>query len=100
MEYLYSHADPERRFLLDFALNTGLRDGELAHAEYADLAGNVWRVQRKAHLNWRPKKHHCRKITIPEWLVDAIRARGKSGLLFPNAEGKRTSICCVIFRRW
>ncbi|HEV2426188.1 MAG TPA: hypothetical protein VGZ29_15275 [Terriglobia bacterium] len=51
--------------MLDFAPNTGQRDGELAHYEYNDLAGNVWHVQRKPHWNWNPQKHHCRKITTP-----------------------------------
>jgi integrase len=51
LDFLYSHADTEQRFLLDFALGSGFRDGEIAHAEYSDLVGNVMEVRRKPHLN-------------------------------------------------
>jgi integrase len=88
LEFLCSKADAEQRFLLDFALNTGFRDGELAHAEQTDLVGNVLEVKRKPHLRWHPKKHHCRKVAVPQALADAIRARGTSGLIFPNKRGK------------
>jgi len=90
LDFLYSHADAEQRFLLDFALGSGFRDGELAHAEYNDLVGNVLEVKRKPHLRWHPKQHHCRKVLVTQSLADAIRDRGdgKPGLIFPNSEGK------------
>jgi len=91
LEYLYAHADAEQRFLLDFGLNSGFRDGELAHAEYADLVGNTLEVKRKPHLRWKPKKHHCRKVTVSQKFADAFRARGKNSknsLVFPNEAGK------------
>lgn len=90
LDFLYSRADAEQRFLLDFALGTGFRDGELAHAEYSDLVGNVLEVRRKPHLNWHPKQHHCRKVAVPQALADAIRnhGNGKLGLIFPNGNGK------------
>ena len=88
LEYLYTHADAEQRFLLDFALGSGFRDGEIAHSEYTDLVGTVLEVKRKPHLNWHPKKHHCRNVPVPQSLADAIRSRGVSGLIFPNQEGK------------
>lgn len=90
LQYLYSHADADQTFLLDFGLGTGFRDGEMAHAEYGDLLGNVLEVKRKPHLNWKPKKHHCRKVTIPQSLVTAIRLRQQRGgtLIFPNRKGK------------
>jgi integrase len=50
----------------------------------------VLEVKRKPHLNWSPKQHHCRKITIPQSLVDAIRDRQKKSswaLIFPNGDG-------------
>jgi integrase len=91
LEYLYAHADAEQRFLLDFGLNSGFRDGELSHAEYPDLVGNTLEVKRKPHLRWKPKKHHCRKVTVSQKFADAFRARGKSSktsLVFPNEAGK------------
>ena len=88
LEWLYSHADADQRFLLDFGLNSGFRDGEISHAEFEDLRGKVIEVRDKTHLDWHPKRYHMRKVTIPEWLADAIRARGTSGLIFPNSTGK------------
>lgn len=91
LDYLYTHADAERRFLLDFALASGLRDGELAHAECSDLVGNTLEVKRKPHLNWHPKKHQCRKVTVPKAFADAWRARAKrlgGTLVFTNRDGK------------
>jgi integrase/recombinase XerD len=87
---LYSHADKEEQFLLDYFLGSAVRDGEAAHAEFSDLSGRVLEVKRKPHLNWSPKQHHCRKITIPQSLVDAIRDRQKKSswaLIFPNGDG-------------
>ena len=91
LDFLYSHADAERRFLLDFDLNSGFRDGELSHAEYTDLVGNTLEVKRKPHLGWKPKKHHCRKVTVSQKFADAFRARGKkseTSLVFLNEAGK------------
>jgi integrase len=87
---LHSHANENERFLLDFFLGSAVRDGEAAHAEFSDLKGNVLEIKRKPHLNWKPKQHHCRKITLPQSLVDFIRKREKkseSPLLFPNGDG-------------
>lgn len=50
LDYLYSRADEERLFFLDFALNSGFRDMELAHAEDTDLVGLLLKVKRKPHL--------------------------------------------------
>lgn len=88
---LYAHANAEERFLLDYFLGSAVRDGDAAHAEFSDLKGNILEIKRKPHLNWKPKKHHCRKITIPQSLAGAIREREKrasSALIFPNREGK------------
>ena len=87
---LYAHANENERFLLDFFLSTAVRDGEAAHAEFSDLKGNVLEIKRKPHLNWKPKQHHCRKITLPQSLVDSTRKREKKSdapLLFPNGDG-------------
>jgi len=88
LEWLYGHADPDQRFLLDFGLNTGSRDGELSHCEFEDLRDNVLEIKDKPHLNWHPKRYHMRTVPVPEWLADAIRARGTTGLIFPNSQGK------------
>jgi integrase len=91
LETLYAGCETsDDRFFLDFALTTGFRKGELQHAEYSDLNGNVIEVKRKPkYNNWHPKKHQCRKLTVPSSLADAIRERAKRyscGLLFPSPE--------------
>src|SRR5260370_8015636 len=76
---------------MDLACACGFRDGELAHREYSDLVGNVLEVRRKPHLSWKPKKHHCRKVTVSQSFAAAFRARAKkskSALVFPNEVGK------------
>jgi integrase len=88
---LYAHATDEERFLLDYFLGSAVRNGEAAHAEFTDLIGNVLEIKRKVHLEWHPKKHHCRNIAIPATLAAAIRERQQwstSTLIFPNGEGK------------
>ena len=88
---LYAAANSEERFLLDYFLGSAVRDGEAAYSEYTDLTGNVLEIRRKLHLNWHPKKHVQRKVTIPQALADAIRARqatSSSTLIFPNGGGK------------
>jgi integrase len=91
LELLYSHANGEERFTLDYFLGSGVRDGEAANAEYSDLRGTILEIKGKPQYGWKPKKHHCRKITIPESLADAIRERqkhSKSPLIFPNGGGR------------
>jgi site-specific recombinase XerD len=88
---LYSQPHENERFLLDFFLSAATRDLEAAHAEFSDLKENVLEIKRKPHLNWKPKQHHCRKITLPQSLVDFIHRREKkseSPLLFPNGDGR------------
>ena len=83
LELLFSRANPEQRFLLDFALGSGFRDGEISHAEYEDLRDdNIIEVKRKPDLKWHPKKHHRREVKISQTLAEEIRIRGTSGLIF------------------
>lgn len=88
LEYLYSQADAEKRFLLDFGLGTGFRDGEISHAEFEDPGeDDVISVRRKPQWKWHPQKHHFRDVKIAHVLAEEIRARGTSGLIFPNEQG-------------
>jgi len=91
LNLLYAAANDKERFLLEYFLGTGVRDGEAAHAEYGDLSGNILEIKRKPHLNWNPKKHVQRKVAIPQVLADAIRERqavSSSTLIFPNGGGR------------
>lgn len=97
LDQLYRRADEDQRFLLDFALNSGFRDMELAHAEDTDLVGLILEVKKKPHListdypeGFKPKKHHCRKVKVTESFAAAWHARvqkqGK-GLMLRSPEG-------------
>ncbi|HTC63849.1 MAG TPA: site-specific integrase [Candidatus Saccharimonadales bacterium] len=100
---LYEHADTEWTFFLDYFLSSAVRDGEATHAEFPDLKGNVLEIKRKPHLNWKPKQHHCRKITLPQFLVNSIRARekiSKSPLIFPNGSGLPNRHLLRDFQTW
>ncbi len=85
---LYFNANDDERFLLDFFLGTGFREGEAAHAEYEDLSDRVITVQRKPRWNWHPKRNKARSVPLTQALADAIRARGTTGLIFPDQNGK------------
>jgi integrase/recombinase XerD len=84
--------DDEERFTLDYFLKTGVRDGEAAHAEYADIRDNFLHISDKAQYKWHPKHWQCRRIPIPTELVKAIEKRQKDNpgqrLIFPNANGR------------
>jgi integrase len=80
---LYSHADPEERFLLDFFIGSMARDHEAYGCRYSDLTGTT--------LTLYGKQHKTRTVEITQRLADAINARrkrSKSELLFPNRNGK------------
>jgi hypothetical protein len=47
LELLYSHANGDERFMLDYFLGSGVRDGEAAHAEYTDLRGTILEIKGK-----------------------------------------------------
>jgi integrase len=84
--------DDEERLTLDYFLKTGVRDGEAAHAEYADIRDNFLHISDKPQYQWHPKHWQCRRIPIPTDLVKAIVQRRKDNpgqkLIFPNANGR------------
>jgi integrase len=91
LNLLYAMATKDERFLLDYFLGSGVREGEASHAEFSDLTGNVLEIKRKPHLKWHPKKHVQRNIILPQFLADNIRARAEkstSRLIFPNSKGR------------
>jgi len=97
LDYLYSRADKDRGFFLDFGLNSGFRDMELAHAEDTDLVGLLLEVKRKPHLvstdypnGFHPKKWHCRKVKVTPAFAARWRERAKKlggGLMLRAPEG-------------
>jgi integrase len=83
LNVLYSHADAEGWFLLDYFIGSMVRDHEAYEACYSDLTGVT--------LTVRGKQNKTRTVEISERLADSINARrerSKSEYLFPNRNGK------------
>lgn len=64
---LYSFANPEEQFLLDFFLGTMARRAESVNCKYADLTGTT--------VTFYGKQHKTRNVEISPRLASAIRAR-------------------------
>ena len=89
LDLLYSHADPEETFLLDFFIGSMARNNEAANCKYTDLSGTT--------LTLYGKQHKTRTVEISQRLADSIAARrnsSKSELLFPNRVGKPDTKMC------
>lgn len=96
---LFAHGNEEEKLWMAYFLNTGCREGEVAHAEYCDLLDdvNVVLVRSKSHRGFKLKgkrwQNKGRKLPIPTALMDKLRDRmvakgAKPGdLIFPNGEG-------------
>jgi integrase len=83
LSLLYSHADEEERFLLDYFIGSMARDKEAHQCRYRDLSGTT--------LTLYGKRRKTRTVEISQRLADSInerRKRSKSDLLFPNGSGK------------
>ncbi len=94
---LLENTDTDGRLLLNCFLNSGVRDGELAHMTYGDVdyAHSIWKVSAKENWNWTPKtKESLRSIPVGDWLTTKIRERQKtltakpSDFIFPTKDGK------------
>ena len=80
---LYSHADAEETFLLDYFIGTMVRDFEASGALYSDLTGTT--------LTVRGKQDKTRTVEISPRLAASIVARSKASdleLIFPNTKGE------------
>jgi integrase len=81
----------EHRLLLRVFLGTGMREQEVAHAEYEDInfAKGFIQVQEKPQWGWKPKiDAGTRKIPLGDSLLTDLSFKGP-GLLFPNKNTKR-----------
>ncbi len=84
----------EERIRLAFFRFTACLDMEVATAEYGDIDAKtcLFRITRKPHLNWQPKRLVERDIVLPAEFVKCLLARrdpkNSSELLFPNTVGK------------
>jgi integrase len=85
LSVLYSAADVEGTFLLDFFIGSMARDHEAYGCRYRDLTGTT--------LTLYGKQDKTRTVEVSERLADAINAcrrrlgAGPNDLLFPNRKG-------------
>jgi integrase len=92
LDALFSACAPEERLLFEFFLYTGCREGEVMHAEWADLIGNVLLIREKKQWDWKPKGRKERRVRIPDFLIAELqeaKKASKNSLVFPNEETKR-----------
>lgn len=98
LDALFAACDADERFLFEFFLFTGCREGEVAHAEWEDLKRvkdeegkeiTVLHIHEKPQWGWRTKGRKARFVRIPEWLEEELETRRGTGLIFPNEETKR-----------
>jgi integrase len=69
-------ADGHMRLVLLMGLKMGLRELEIAHAEWTDVnwAECTFRVQGKARWNWKVKDSEARDVPCPSDLMAAFKA--------------------------
>lgn len=91
LDALFAASDADERFLFEFCLYTGCREGEVQHAEWEDLIQDckVLLIREKKQWNWKPKGRKERQVRIPDFLALELQARHGTGLIFPNEETKR-----------
>jgi integrase len=73
-------ANPIMRLVILLGLKLGLREQEIAHAEWGDVlwTDSVFRVRSKDHWEWKIKDSEERDIPIPNDLMDALKERRKA----------------------
>jgi integrase len=89
---MFAAARPEEHLLVRFFLATGMREQEVAHAEFEDInyEKKFIQVQPKPEWGWSPKTEAgTRKIPLGDALLTDLSLRGASGLIFPNKNTKR-----------
>jgi integrase len=87
---LFGAAHPDEHLLLRFFLATGMREQEVAHAEFEDInyEKKFVQVQPKPVWGWSPKTEAgTRKIPLGDALITDLSLRGGSGLIFPGVVG-------------
>jgi integrase/recombinase XerD len=91
LDVLFAACDADERFLFEFFLYTGCREGEVMHAEWEDLIQGckVLLIREKKQWDWKPKGRKERQVRIPDFLAAELQERRGTGLIFPNEETKR-----------
>jgi integrase len=80
------------RLLFEFFLYTGAREGEVMHAEWADLLqdSQIFLIREKKRWGFKPKGRKERQVRIPDRLASELLVAQKastSSLIFPHPNG-------------
>ena len=91
LDALLAACTPGERWLFEFFLYTGCREGEVMHAEWNDLIDDcrILLIREKKQWGWKPKGRKERRVRIPDFLAEELkktRKKANSSLLFPNEE--------------
>jgi integrase/recombinase XerD len=90
LDRLFAVMTPEEHLLYSFFLKSGLRDGEVRHAEFKNLTASGITVRANQTYKWRPKKNKERFVPLPASLMSrlqAARAPATNSLIFPGPSG-------------
>ncbi len=106
LDALFAACTPEERLLFEFFLYSGAREGEVMHAEWADImqagTGKMFLIREKRQWGFKPKGRKERHVRIPDFVVEELQEAQKTSrnsLIFPNKEtGKRSSWRALIER--
>lgn len=95
LEALYSASTPEEKLLWQFFAKTGMREREVACAQYSDInytsKTKTIRLADKPAFAFHPKDSEERVIPLPDALAKAIADRREtvtSKLIFPNVRNE------------
>lgn len=95
LQSLYAASTEDEKLLWQFFAKTGMREREVACAEYSDISytskTKTIRVEDKPRFGFHPKDSEERVIPIPDALAVTIadrRKRATNKLIFPNAQGQ------------
>jgi integrase/recombinase XerD len=95
LEALYSASTPEETLLWQFFAKTGMREREVACAQYSDInytsKTKTIRVADKPSFGFHPKDSEERVIPIPDSLAKTIADRRQAAgrkLIFPNVRNE------------
>jgi integrase/recombinase XerD len=92
LDALFAACTPDERLLFEFFLYTGAREGEVMHAEWADLLqdGQILLIREKKQWGFKPKGRKERQVRIPDFLASKLLEAQKtrtSSLIFPHPNG-------------
>jgi integrase/recombinase XerD len=92
LDLFFAACDEEEWDLFQFFLCTGMRDQEVAHAEYKDINFKHGFIVVTEKDNWTTKGRKERRIPIPDHLLRMLEKRHRkyqdAKLIFPNGVGE------------